>query len=180
MRTYREHRLRLHGSPATSLNPKIGELGDHNQIYAYCSRCRHSGPLDLAALRERYSPQLSLGAYGLGCAARGAAPALSRKGTSGMRDRTVGRREGDRLLYAGKVRSGYTEAVARDLRERLDPFIRKSSPLSEPVKKPKATWVEPVLEAEVAYSTVTKNQLLREAVFKGLRAAREVAPARRT
>ena len=92
----------------------------------------------------------------------------------------MGRREGDRLLYAGKVRSGYTEALARDLRERLDPFIRKSSPLSEPVKKPKATWVEPVLEAEVAYSTLTENQLLREAVFKGLRAAWEVAPAGRT
>jgi bifunctional non-homologous end joining protein LigD len=69
-----------------------------------------------------------------------------------------------RLLYAGKVRSGYTEAVARDLRERLDPFIRKDSPLSEPVKRPKATWVEPV----VAYSTMTENALLREAVFKGL------------
>ena len=92
----------------------------------------------------------------------------------------VGRREGDRLLYAGKVRSGYTEAVARDLRERLDPFIRKDSPLSEPVKKPKATWVEPVIEAEVAYSTVTENGLLREAVFKGLREDREVPPARRT
>ena len=47
-----------------------------------------------------------------------------------------------------------TEAVARDLRERLDPFIRKDSPLSERVNKPKATWVEPVVEAEVAYSTV--------------------------
>ena len=80
----------------------------------------------------------------------------------------VGRREGDRLLYAGKVRSGYTEAVARDLRERLDPFIRKDSPLSEPVTKPKATWVEPVIEAEIAYSTMTENALLREAVFKGL------------
>jgi bifunctional non-homologous end joining protein LigD len=31
----------------------------------------------------------------------------------------VGRREGDRLLYAGKVRGGFTEAAARDLRERL-------------------------------------------------------------
>jgi bifunctional non-homologous end joining protein LigD len=88
----------------------------------------------------------------------------------------VGRREGDRLLYAGKVRSGYTEAVARDLRERLDPFIRKDSPLSEPVNKPKATWVEPVVEAEVAYSTVTENNLLREAVFRGLRES----PATRT
>jgi bifunctional non-homologous end joining protein LigD len=89
----------------------------------------------------------------------------------------VGRREGNTLLYAGKVRSGYTEAVARDLRERLDPFIRKDSPLSEPVKKPKATWVEPVIEAKVAYSTVTEHRLLREAVFKGLREDREAPPA---
>jgi bifunctional non-homologous end joining protein LigD len=91
----------------------------------------------------------------------------------------VGRREGERLLYAGKVRSGYTEAVARDLRERLDPFIRKDSPLSGPVKKPKATWVEPAIEAEVAYSTVTENNLLREAVFKGLREDREAPTARK-
>jgi bifunctional non-homologous end joining protein LigD len=90
----------------------------------------------------------------------------------------VGRREDDRLLYAGKVRSGYTETVARDLRERLDPLIRKSTPLSEPVKKPKATWVEPVIEAEVAYSTLTENELLREAVFKRLREDRELPPAR--
>jgi bifunctional non-homologous end joining protein LigD len=90
----------------------------------------------------------------------------------------VGRRESDRLLYAGKVRSGFTEAEARDLRERLNPLIRKDTPLSEPVKKPKATWVEPVLEAEIAYSTMTEHQLLREAVFKGLREDREVPPAR--
>ena len=81
----------------------------------------------------------------------------------------VGRREGDRVLYAGKVRGGFTEAEARDVREQLDPFIRKDSPLSEPVNKPKATWVEPAIEAEVAYSTLTENNLLREAVFKGLR-----------
>jgi bifunctional non-homologous end joining protein LigD len=91
----------------------------------------------------------------------------------------VGRRESDRLLYAGKLRSGFTEAVARDLRERLDPLIRKESPLSEPVKKPKATWMEPVIEAEIAYSTLTENNLLREAVFKGLREDREVAVARK-
>jgi bifunctional non-homologous end joining protein LigD len=41
--------------------------------------------------------------------------------------------------------------------------------LSESVKKPKATWGGPVLEAEVAYSTLAENALLREAVFKGLR-----------
>jgi bifunctional non-homologous end joining protein LigD len=90
----------------------------------------------------------------------------------------VGRREGDRLLYAGKVRGGFTEAEARDLRERLDPLIRKEAPLTEPINKPKATWVEPVIEAEVAYSTLTEHQLLREAVFKGVREDRD-SPASR-
>ena len=81
----------------------------------------------------------------------------------------VGRRIGGKLLYAGKARSGYTEEIARELRERLDPLIIKKSPLSEPVEKPKATWVKPVVGAEIAYSSVTDDGLLREAVFKGLR-----------
>ena len=81
----------------------------------------------------------------------------------------VGRREGDRLIYAGKARSGYTEAVAREVRERLDPLIMKRSPLSVPVKKPKATWVQPVVQAEIEYGGITDDGLLREAVFKGLR-----------
>src|SRR5947207_1545589 len=81
----------------------------------------------------------------------------------------VGRWEGDRLVYTGKARSGYTETVARELRERLNPLIRKTSPLSVPVKKPKATWVEPVVDAEIEYSALTDDGLLRAAVFKGLR-----------
>jgi bifunctional non-homologous end joining protein LigD len=117
------------------------------------------------------------------CGKRGAFPIVAFVEKLGAKPRRIaslyiGRREGDRLLYAGKVRSGYTEAVARDLRERLDPFIRKDPPLSEPVKRPKATWVEPVIEAEVAYSTVTENNLLREAVFKGMREDRDVPVAR--
>jgi bifunctional non-homologous end joining protein LigD len=81
----------------------------------------------------------------------------------------VGRREGDRLIYAGKARSGYTEQVAREVRERLDPLIIRKSPLSVPVKKPKATWVKPVIQAEIEYGGITDDGLLREAVFKGLR-----------
>jgi bifunctional non-homologous end joining protein LigD len=81
----------------------------------------------------------------------------------------VGRWKGDRLLYAGKARSGYTETVARELREQLDPLIRKNSPLSIPARKPKATWVEPVLDAEIEYSAFTDDGLLRGAVSKGLR-----------
>src|SRR5919109_3710093 len=81
----------------------------------------------------------------------------------------VGRREGDRLIYAGKARSGYTEAVAREVRERLDPLIIKRSPFSVPVKKPKATWIQPLVQAEIEYGGITDDGLLREAIFKGLR-----------
>src|ERR1700712_289552 len=81
----------------------------------------------------------------------------------------VGRREGSKLIYAGKVRTGYTESSAREVRERLDPLIRAQSPLSIPVKKPKATWVEPDVEAEIEYGALTDDGLVREAVFKGVR-----------
>jgi bifunctional non-homologous end joining protein LigD len=56
-----------------------------------------------------------------------------------------------------------------EVRERLDPYIIAKSPLSVPVKKPKATWVTPVIQAAVEYSTFTTAGLLREPVFKGLR-----------
>lgn len=93
----------------------------------------------------------------------------------------VGRRENGKLLYAGKVRTGYTETTARELREKLDPLIRRTSPLDVRVNKPKATWVEPSVLAEVEYGALTDDGLLREAVFKGLRddlAARKVKAPR--
>jgi bifunctional non-homologous end joining protein LigD len=89
----------------------------------------------------------------------------------------LGKQEGGRLLYAGKVRSGYTEVVAREVRERLDPLIRNKTPLAVPVKKTKATWVEPVVDAEIEFSGITDDGLLRAAVFKGLRDDR--APSKR-
>jgi hypothetical protein len=58
-------------------------------------------------------------------------------------DRRVRREAG------GKVRSGYTEQAGRGMRERLDPLILEQSPLSGPVRKPKATWVKPEVLAGV-------------------------------
>jgi len=81
----------------------------------------------------------------------------------------LGRREGDRLLYAGKAQTGFAMDEMREIRERLDPFIIRNPPLDEPIKKPKATWVRPVVRAEVTYGGVTEDGLLREPVFKGLR-----------
>lgn len=97
----------------------------------------------------------------------------------------IGRWEGDRLLYAGKAQSGYSLTTARHVRERLDPLIIGKSPLSEPIVKPKATWIRPEVLAEVQFSGVTDRGILREAVFKGLREdlvqipAKSPAPSKR-
>ncbi|MBZ9864780.1 DNA ligase D [Mesorhizobium sp. CA15] len=90
----------------------------------------------------------------------------------------IGRWEGDQLLYAGKAQSGYTLEAARRVRERLDPLIIEKSPLSEAIKKPKATWVKPEVLAEVQFSGVTDRGILREAVFKGLREDLQTIPAK--
>ncbi|RWF69039.1 MAG: DNA ligase D [Mesorhizobium sp.] len=90
----------------------------------------------------------------------------------------IGRWEGDRLLYAGKAQSGYSLTTARHVRERLDPLIIGKSPLSEPIVKPKATWIRPEVLAEVQFSGVTARGILREAVFKGLREDLVTIPAK--
>ena len=66
-----------------------------------------------------------------------------------------------KLIYAGRVGTGMPVKVLADLRRRLDPLARKSSPLSVP--PPRSTrfgsplvlsrvhWVEPKLVAEITY-----------------------------
>lgn len=81
----------------------------------------------------------------------------------------LGRYEDGRLLYAGKAQTGFKTDQLYDLREKLDPYIRPTSPLDEPIDKPKATWVEPKLLAEIEFSSFTANGRLRAPIYKGLR-----------
>jgi ATP-dependent DNA ligase len=74
-----------------------------------------------------------------------------------------------KLIYAGRVGTGMSEKVLKDLRRRLDPVKRAKSPLS--VTPPRSTrfgsplvlsrvhWVEPKLVAEITYLTWTADEL---------------------
>jgi bifunctional non-homologous end joining protein LigD len=83
------------------------------------------------------------------------------------------------LIYAGRVGTGMPDKVRADLRRRLDPLARKTSPLSvQPTRRaPVGTplfvrgvhWVEPELFAEITYSTGPADRLLRYAVYAGMR-----------
>jgi bifunctional non-homologous end joining protein LigD len=89
----------------------------------------------------------------------------------------VGHFEDDRLRYAGKVGTGFTQATLRDLAARLAPLRRDSSPFVDEVRERSATWVEPELVAQVGFSEWTRDGRLRHPRFLGLRddkPAREV------
>src|SRR5690606_13380289 len=79
--------------------------------------------------------------------------------------------EGDRLVYRGKVGTGYSESAMRELAARLRKLERRSSPFAQ-VDDPaarKEVWVTPRLVAEVEYSELTEGGHIRHGSFLGLR-----------
>ena len=81
----------------------------------------------------------------------------------------VGYYEGQRLRYAGKVGTGFTQAVLMDLRRRLDDLALDRSPFADPVAERRAHWVRPQLVAQVGFSEWTDDGKLRHPRFEGLR-----------
>lgn len=51
--------------------------------------------------------------------------------------------------------------------QEIDTVVSPKSKLTKPVKKPKATWVEPTFVAVVEFRDITSEGLLRQSSFKG-------------
>lgn len=77
------------------------------------------------------------------------------------------------LVYAGKVGTGFTDALLESLRKRLDAMVQRESPfvdLRRPVGEAKgAHWVRPQLVAQIAFTEWTRGGHLRHPSFLGLR-----------
>lgn len=82
----------------------------------------------------------------------------------------VGYYDGRDLVYAGKVGTGYTTAVLRDLRRRLGDLEAGRSPFTRGrVDERRPHWVRPELVAQVAFTEWTTDGKLRHPRFEGLR-----------
>jgi bifunctional non-homologous end joining protein LigD len=90
------------------------------------------------------------------------------KDPTGVAALYLGKQEGKDLIYMGKVGTGWSRTVSSQIRKQLDTVVSPKSKLSRPVKKPKATWVEPSYFADVEYRDITSEGLLRQSSFKGL------------
>jgi bifunctional non-homologous end joining protein LigD len=88
----------------------------------------------------------------------------------GFRALLLGLNEGGKLRYAGKVGTGFSQAVQLDLRERLDKLSAAKAAAPVPRSEARgAHWVKPELVAEIAFAQFTADNVVRHASFLGLR-----------
>lgn len=97
---------------------------------------------------------------------------LSDKRNSGVSSLLLGVYEGEDLVYAGRAGTGISEADMKMLENMFEGLRRMDPPFkTAPGSKTneKITWLEPELVAEIKFAEWTKENLLRQASFKGLR-----------
>ncbi len=88
----------------------------------------------------------------------------------GFRSLLLGVNEGGKLRYAGKVGTGFNAKLIGELMELMEPLETAKAAVEVPRADRKgAHWIEPKLVAEIAFSEVTDDGVLRHPSFMGLR-----------
>ncbi len=90
------------------------------------------------------------------------------EGASGIAKLRLARRERDALVYVGRVGTGWDRKTAAAIRRALAPLARGACPLAKPIKRADTIWIEPRYEADVVYSEITSDGMVRHPSFKGL------------
>ncbi len=96
------------------------------------------------------------------------APRNSRKHFGAL---LVGVYEADEFVYTGHVGGGFDERTLAEIAKLMKPLIVKSPPFSGPPPhaNEKPTWVKPELVVEVKFAEWTRDGVMRQPVFLGLR-----------
>lgn len=86
-----------------------------------------------------------------------------------------------RLVYTGRVGTGFDSRTLRDIKRKLDDLKQPECPADEPPTRSEsrgAHWVKPSLVAEVSFTQWTRDARLRHPTFEGLREDKPAAGVR--
>ncbi|WP_431210583.1 non-homologous end-joining DNA ligase [Puia sp. P3] len=93
----------------------------------------------------------------------------------------VGVFEKNKLVYTGKIGTGFTDKMQKEMMQQFRPLVQKTSPFSTvpDINKPsrfrpeppdaKATWLKPQLVCEVSFREMTEDGVMRHPSFEGMR-----------
>jgi len=81
----------------------------------------------------------------------------------------LGAYEKGKLLYVGKVGTGFDHKSLARLHKSFQPFVRENPAMFDPPREKGLTYLAPRLVAEIAYAELTADRKLRQPVFLGLR-----------
>jgi len=141
---------------------------DGNNMLAHACKLKFEGIISKNA-EAPYRSERSDAWIKVKCLRRGKFPVIGFvKDATGVAALHLGRHDGKDLVYSGKVGTGWSRTVSGQIRKKLDTVVIPTSKLAEPIRDPKATWVDPKFLAEVEYRDITADGLLRAASFKGL------------
>ena len=78
-----------------------------------------------------------------------------------------------KLRHAGQVGSGINGKMRKDLLAAMEPIRRPDAPLVKTPRLPQARWIEPRIVIRVEFTDWTRDNLLRQAAFKGVELDRD-------
>ena len=81
----------------------------------------------------------------------------------------LGAYENGKLLYLGKVGTGFNGKTLAALYKKFQPLVRTSPSLADPPREKDVTYLAPKLVAQISYQELTADRKLRQPVFLGLR-----------
>lgn len=93
-------------------------------------------------------------------------PSGGRKGIGAL---LCGFYENGKLLYSGRVGSGFNAKQLVEIREKLEAIRQPDSPFKNPPRLKNIHWVKPRFVAQIKFTEITSAQSMRHPVFLGWR-----------